>query len=130
VTEFQVVAASGSLKSTVRADMELPHTWTDGGVAVETQFTGAHLLHLATAACVLNDLHREADAVGVEIRGVRVEASGTFDTDLWRSTGIGYHVEIDSPNPEAEVNRLLAVVDEIAEIPRVMRAGAPVHRRT
>lgn len=28
---------------------------------VETQFTGAHLFHLAAAGCVLNDVYREAN---------------------------------------------------------------------
>jgi hypothetical protein len=58
--DFTVKAAAGSLREAVRADVILPHRWTDEGVAVELEFTGAHLLHLAAAGCVLNDTYREA----------------------------------------------------------------------
>jgi uncharacterized OsmC-like protein len=126
--EFAVAAASGSLRSSVRVDAELPHKWSEEGVAIQAQFTGAHLLHLATAACVLNDVYREATSLGVHVDGVRVQATGTFDTESWRSNGIVYNVEIDSPNLPADVDRLVATVDEIAEIPRVLRAGAQVRR--
>lgn len=126
--EFAVVAASGSFRSSVRADAHLPHAWTPDGVVVQTQFTGAHLLHLASAACVLNDLYREAAALGVHVEGVRVDASGTFDTASWRSHGISYQVTIGSPSPAEAIDRLLAVVDAVAEIPRTLRAGVRVQR--
>ena len=127
--DFAVAAASGTLHQTVRAAVELPHRWSDQGVAVETQFTGAHLLHLSAAACVLNDVYREAVSTGVEVRGVRVDARGSFDTETWRSGGITYRVTVDSPNAPADVDRLLRAVDEVAEIPRVLRAGAEVRRQ-
>ena len=41
------------------------------------EFTGGHLLHLAVAACVLNDMHREAQSRGVPIDGVLVEECDT-----------------------------------------------------
>ena len=126
--DFAVAAASGTLRSTVRADAQMPHRWSDKGVVVEAQFTGAHLLHLSTAACVLNDVHREARDLGVQVRGVRVEAAGTFDPETWTSHGITYRVEVDSPNPPADIGRLLAVVDRVAEIPRVLRAGTEARR--
>ena len=126
--DFAVAVASGTFRSTVRADVELPHKWSDEGVAVEMQFTGAHLLHLATAACVLNDLHREAGELGVTLRGVRVYAAGTFDTGTWRSNGITYRVDIDSTSPAEDLARLLETVDRVAEIPRALRAGADVRR--
>jgi hypothetical protein len=70
----------------------------------------------------------EAAASGVDLRGVRVSAEGGFDTDSWSSTGITYSVEIDSDAPADELARLLATVDEVAEIPRALRAGAAVRR--
>jgi hypothetical protein len=39
-------------------------------VTVRADFTGAHLLHLAVAGCVLNDLYREAAGLGVELLAV------------------------------------------------------------
>ncbi len=57
-----------------------------------------------------------------------VEADGSFD-DEWRSTGIEYSVTLDSAASAEDLERLSAVVDEVAEIPRAVRAGAPVRRR-
>ncbi|MGX1546576.1 hypothetical protein [Streptomyces adustus] len=48
---------------------------------------------------MLNDLYREAEAGGVEPRGVRVRAERGFDTPGWKSTGISYAVEVDSDAP-------------------------------
>ncbi|MFD8304572.1 OsmC family protein [Streptomyces sp. NPDC059690] len=127
--EFGVVVSAGSLRSDDAHAVRFPHRWTPEGVTVEADFTGAHLLHLAAAGCVLNDLYREARGLGIILDGVRVTASGAFDTDNWASTGIGYSVTLDSPAPAADLDRLLAVVDEVAEIPRALRAGAPVGRR-
>jgi uncharacterized OsmC-like protein len=126
---FDVVASAGSLRATGDRVVAFAHRWTEAGVAVEADFTGAHLLHLAAAGCVLNDVYREAERLGVAVDGVRVTAAGRFD-DSWSSTGIGYAVEIDSAAAPDEVARLLAVVDEVAEIPRALRAGASVHRVT
>lgn len=95
---------------------------------MRSAFTGGHVLNLAVAACVLNDLYREAAAGGLELRGVRVRAEGGFDTALWRSTGILYTVEIDSEAPREQVAALIATVDEVAEIPRALRQGAEVTR--
>jgi hypothetical protein len=62
--------------------VEFSHRWTDLGVSLAAQFTGAHLLYAAVAGCVLNDLFREADRLGLVLDGVRVSASGGF-TDSW-----------------------------------------------
>jgi hypothetical protein len=76
-----------------------PHRWTPGGVTVEADFTGGHLLHLAAAGYVLNDVCREAAAVGIGLRGVRVAAGGGFDSETWQSTGVDYSVEVSSDVP-------------------------------
>lgn len=125
--EHPVVVGAGSLRSDAPDAWRSPHRWTDDGVTVDASFTGAHLLHVAVAGCVLNDVYREAQGLGVEVRGVRVVASGGFD-DAWASTGITYAVEVDTPASPDDVARLLAVVDDVAEIPRAVRAGARVAR--
>ncbi|QZY29833.1 OsmC family protein [Nocardioides coralli] len=124
MSDFRVTASAGSLRG---PGPTMPHAWTAGGVSIEADFTGAHLLHLAVAGCVLNDTFREARELGLEVAGVRVTASGGFD-DGWASTGIGYEVEIDGPRG-AELEDLLARVDAVAEIPRTIRAGGEVGRR-
>ena len=126
--DFEVRVSAGTMRPDGGALVEMPHRWTEQGVVVESQFTGAHLLHLAAAGCVLNDVYREAAALDLEVGGVRVTAQGGFDTDTWASTGISYQVELDSDASADALERLLARVDEVAEIPRALRAGAPVHR--
>ena len=122
---FPVAVSAGSLRS---ADgVTMPHAWTDEGVSVEAPFTGAHLLHVAVAGCVLNDLYREADRAGITINGVRVTASGAYD-DEWSSTGIEYAVALDSQLSDDQMAELISAVDEVAEIPRAVRRGAEVVR--
>ena len=126
--QFAVAVGAGTHRS-VRTDViRFSHPWTAEGVTVETDFTGAHLLHLAAAGCVLNDIYREARELGIRVDGVRVTASGGFDTSTWASTGIIYRVDLHSPASAEEVARLLVRVDEVAEIPRAIRAGATVRR--
>ncbi|MDC2960178.1 OsmC family protein [Streptomyces sp. NPDC001260] len=125
---FGVVVSAGSLRSDDEHAVRFPHRWTPEGVTVEADFTGAHLLHLAAAGCVLNDLYREAAGLGIALDGVRVTASGGFDSGNWTSTGVGYSVTLDSAASAADLDRLLDVVDEVAEIPRALRAGVPVRR--
>ncbi len=74
--DFSVVVGAGTLRSGAPDAVTFPHQWTAHGVTVDTSFTGAHLLHLAAAACVLNDVYREAGTLGVDVRGVRVSATG------------------------------------------------------
>jgi uncharacterized OsmC-like protein len=110
------------------AGVVMLHRWTPDGVVIEAEFTGAHLFHLSAAGCVLNDLYREAEGLGITLRGVRVHAGGGFDPATWSSTGIEYDVVIDSPADVDQLQRLLDLVDEIAEIPRALRAGTMVTR--
>ena len=55
-----LMAASGAV-------VRFPHRWTLGGVTVEVDFTGGHLLHLEGTGCVLNDIYREAAVLGIEL---------------------------------------------------------------
>jgi uncharacterized OsmC-like protein len=127
---FEVTVASGTMRSASSRAVSFPHRWTPEGVTVEADFTGGHLLHLAAAGCVLNDVYREAAALGIEVKGVRVSAAGGFDTGTWKSTGISYSVDVSADDHADELAHLLEVVDEVAEIPRALRAGAPVRRAT
>ena len=75
-----------------------------------------------------NDIFREAKRLGVVVHGVRVTASGGFNTETWESTGIVYVVDVDSPASAGELAALLEAVDRVAEIPKSIRAGATVTR--
>jgi uncharacterized OsmC-like protein len=130
VNRFEVVVGAGTLRAADDRAVRFPHRWTPEGVSVQVEFTGGHLLHLAAAGCVLNDLYREAAALGLELIGVRVSAAGGFNTETWESTGISYSVQIDSPASNEQLTNLLRIVDQVAEIPRAIRTGAPVQRIT
>jgi hypothetical protein len=65
----------------------------------------------------------------VDVAGVRVGARGEFDPETWQSTGVTYVVDVDSPAAPDTVSALLSHVDEVAEIPRALRAGMSVERR-
>ena len=124
--EFEVRVSAGSMRSD-EATFTLPHAWTTDGIAVEGAGTGAHLLHTAVAVCVLNDLFREAGAEELAIAGVAVTARGGFADD-WSSTGVTYEIALDSTEGTGRLAALVTRVDEVAEIPRALRSGAPVHR--
>src|SRR5690348_2837530 len=125
LSAFGVRASAGSLRD---ADgVALQHSWTDEGVVAAPVTNGAQVLHLSVALCVLNDTYREAQRLGIPLDGVAVEADGAFDGE-WRSKGMTYAVTVDSPASTEEVARLQSVVDEVAEIPRALREGAPVTR--
>lgn len=127
-SRFEVTVSAGTMMSADGAAIRFPHRWTPGGVTVEADFTGAHLLPLAAAGCILNDVYREAAALGIGLNGVRVTASGGFDTSTWQSTGIDYSVEVNSDTPANQLAQLLELVDQVAEIPHAIRAGAAVQR--
>jgi hypothetical protein len=126
--DFPVTLTAGSLRADEADGWVVPHVWTEDGVVVRAAPNGAAVLHVAVALCVLNDLYREGDALGVPVTGARVAARGAFDTTSWVSTGITYAVEVDSPAPAEAVDKLVERVDEVAEIPRVLRAGTSVER--
>lgn len=125
LSPFGVSATAGTLR--VPGGVGLHHQWTQEGVMASPVVNGAQVLHLSVALCVLNDTYREAERRGVKLEGVAVEADGSFDAQ-WRSTGIAYRVTLDSVAPAEALDLVHASVDEIAEIPRAIRAGAPVRR--
>jgi hypothetical protein len=126
--DFPVTLTAGSLRADESEGWVVPHVWTEPGVVVRAAPNGAAVLHVAVALCVLNDTYREGDALGVPVAGVRVSARGELDTTSWVSTGITYAVEVDSVAPADAVAQLVDRVDEVAEIPRVLRAGTSVER--
>ena len=127
--EAAVTVVAGSYLTADEEGVRLPHVWTSAGVGVRTDFTGAHLLYLAVAGCVLNDTYREAAVLNIEIVGVRVSVSGGFDTRTWQSTGIEYVLEIDSPASARDVGQLQLRVEQVAEIPKALGQSCQVVRR-
>ena len=90
------------------------------------EFTGGHLLHLAVAGCVFNDLLRESRARGITLTRVSVAADGGFQGSPCESTGVDYEIAIEGDADAQQLHDLVAYVETIAEIPAVIRQGAEV----
>lgn len=92
-------------------------------------FSGGQLLYLAVAACVSNDLYREAATRGLRLTGVEVRVDGDFPSRGTSSTPIAYELDVTGDAPALELEALVQEVDRIAEIPISLRMGTPVARR-
>jgi uncharacterized OsmC-like protein len=90
------------------------------------EFTGGHLLHLAVAGCVHNDLFREALARGIRLTHVEVRADGGFAGEPCESTGVAYAVDLRGDASQRELEDLVAHVERIAEVPSALRLGGQV----
>lgn len=93
-------------------------------------FSGGQLFYLSIAACLSNDLYREAATMGIELDGIEVTVDGDFPTRGEGSTPITVDVTVRSGAPEAAVRELLAEVERVAEIPRAIRESAPIEIRS
>lgn len=90
---------------------------------------GGHLLYLSVAACISNDLYREAAAAGITLRRVVVTVDGDFEGRASVSTPIEVDVELDGDASAEQLNALLDEVDRVAEIPNSLRRGTEVRLR-
>jgi putative redox protein len=93
-------------------------------------FNGGQLLYLSIAACLSNDLYREAATMGIELDGVEVTVDGDFPARGEGSTPITVDVTVRSGAPEPAVRELLAEVERVAEIPRAIRESPPIEIRS
>jgi organic hydroperoxide reductase OsmC/OhrA len=89
-------------------------------------FNGGQLLNLAVAACVSNDLFREAARDGIVLRRVRVGARSDYGGEPAVSGPIDYEVEIEGDAPTERLAELVRAVDRIAEIPNSIRGATEV----
>ena len=89
-------------------------------------FSGGQLLYLAIAACVSNDLYREAAPLGIALRRVAVEVDGDFPARGAPSTPISVVVDVEADAPDEAIDALIAEVDRVAEIPNSIRGTVPV----
>jgi OsmC-like protein len=98
-----------------------------GRAAIDIEIlSGGHLLHLAIAGCLFNDILREAPVRGLPIDSLAVTASGGFDEQ--GSTGVRYEIQVRTRADRGEVERLVADMEAEATIPQALRSGAPVER--
>jgi uncharacterized OsmC-like protein len=95
-------------------------------VKIET-LTGGHLLHLAVAGCLFNDILRVAAERGITVSELEVTADGDFDGEPAVSTGISYSVRVTGDAPEDELRRLIRDCEQEASIGNTLQRSTPVH---
>ena len=89
-------------------------------------FNGGQLLYLAVAACISNDLYREAASLGIRLTAVALDVEGDFPARGAPSSPIGVSLHVEGDAPEASLASLVDEVDRIAEIPNSIRGTTPV----
>jgi organic hydroperoxide reductase OsmC/OhrA len=89
-------------------------------------FNGGQLLNLAVAACISNDLYREAAAKGLTVTRVAVRVRSDYGGQPVVSSGIEYDVDLEGTSSAEDLAALLEHVDRIAEIPTSLRMGTAV----
>jgi uncharacterized OsmC-like protein len=90
-------------------------------------FNGGQLLYLSIAACVPNDIYREAERWGLDVRRVAIEVDGDFPARGAPSTPISVVVDIETDGDTDEIlDKFIAEVDAVAEIPNSLRGTVPV----
>jgi putative redox protein len=89
-------------------------------------FNGGQLMYASIAACVSNDLYREAATLGIRLSRVAITVDGEFPARGKPSTPITVDVELEGDVSEDRLSELLAVVDSVAEIPNSIRPTTPI----
>jgi len=92
-------------------------------------FNGGQLMYASIAACVSNDLYREAATMGIELSRVSLTVEGEFPGRGRPSGPVTVEVELEGSASDARLDELMAVVDEVAEIPNSMRGTTPIEIR-
>jgi uncharacterized OsmC-like protein len=88
--------------------------------------TGGHVLHLAAATCLFNDLHTAASRAGLQLGPVTVRADGGFDDTMTSSTGIRLDVEISGDADPEELRTLVLETFEVSTVACVLRRSTTV----
>lgn len=88
--------------------------------------TGGHVLHLAVATCLFNDLHTAAKLAGLSLGPVTVRADGGFDETMTASTGIRIKVEISGDADPEELRTLVLETFEVSTVACVLRGTTSV----
>jgi putative redox protein len=94
-------------------------------VRIET-LTGGHLLHLAVAGCLFNDILRVAAERGITVNQLEVSADGDFDGEPAGSTGISYSVRIAGDAPKTSYAASSTTANRTPRIGNTLQRSTPV----
>jgi putative redox protein len=105
------------------------HHLTDRAQITIDTLSGGHLLHLAVAGCLFNDILREAGRRGIALTDLQVTADGDFSGEPLLSTGVSYTVTIAGEAADAELRRLVSDCQAASAVANSLYRGTPVTAR-
>ena len=88
--------------------------------------SGGHMLHLALAQCVFNNILRLAGERGLTLRDVGVTADGDFNAEGTASTGIDCTIELGGKVDRSELVDIAEEAFTDSTVAAVLRRGGPV----
>jgi len=127
----------GSYEATIRtatdhqgavdpADVILKHHRA-GRVHVTAELlTGGHLLHLAVAGCLFNNILRMAGERAITVRELAVSADGSFEGEPTVSTGVTYSVRLAADASDDDLRQLVRESEAESAIGLTLRCGVAV----
>ena len=126
--QIRSVPADRAAKDAVPLSQVVLQHHRTAGIQIDAQpLSGGHLLHLAVAGCIFNDLYLLAADRGIRLTDVRVSATGAFEGDEPTvSSGITYQVFLCGDASEDQLRELVSEADKIASIPDVLRRETAV----
>ena len=124
---IQIRKAEASPRAVDPGDVIFKHHRAGHAQVRIEMLTGAHLLHLAVAGCLFNDILRVAAERGITVNQLEVSADGDFDGEPAVSTGISYSVRITGDAPEDELRRLIRDCERETAIGNTLQRSTPVH---
>ena len=124
MADYRATVRTTSQASEPADGLVVEHHLTPRAAIEMEMWSGGHLLHLAVAGCLFNDILREAPNRGITIDHLAVTANGGFDAN--GSTGIDYAIEIRSTADRSAVQQLVADMEADAAIPNALRTGVAV----
>jgi uncharacterized OsmC-like protein len=102
--------------------MDIPSKPSGKGSSVN----GGELLFLALATCYCNDIYREAEKQGIEVKEVEVEVEGEFGGPGDPARSIVYRARVTANASEEAIRALMEHTDRMAEIHNTLRGSTPV----
>jgi uncharacterized OsmC-like protein len=88
--------------------------------------SGGHMLHLALAQCVFNNVLRIAGERGLTLTAASVTADGGFNPEGTTSTGIECSIELTGSAPDGELRGIAEAAFADSTVAAVLRSGVTV----
>jgi len=88
--------------------------------------SGGHMLHLALAQCVFNNVLRIAQDRGLTVSDVGVVADGDFNAESTASTGIECSIELAGAAERSDLTSLAEAAFNDSSLVAILRRGGPV----